>query len=261
MLRAYAVFLDGIKNDLELSQIAFRTAEEVEEENSRKHVMREKKESRSIPRLNKAGHRVRKFVESSSEGENEGEGYEGLSAEEEIAKRKSNLLTNIYFLEFEAAPVLTVSKPKRSDLARYRQYKYEIEKTRSSSLRSLEISTKISILGKFFCKRNTNFTVLFCDILAIYIGSKLMLNVYTRNVELLDLSQESASAIHIIPNYVRQMQLGATNTGPLNVSHPRSAVDAIENDLRRESDAIASMINDNLITEITLDSIKRKISI
>ena len=60
--RAYAVFLEEIKNDLEYSQIAFRTADDVEEENARKHIQKD-----SIPRINKAGNQVKKFVESDDE--------------------------------------------------------------------------------------------------------------------------------------------------------------------------------------------------
>ena len=37
VLRAYGSFLEDIKNDVELAQIAFRNADEIEEEKARQH--------------------------------------------------------------------------------------------------------------------------------------------------------------------------------------------------------------------------------
>ena len=38
ILRSYGTFLEEVKNDLEYSQMAFRTADELEEERSQKHA-------------------------------------------------------------------------------------------------------------------------------------------------------------------------------------------------------------------------------
>ena len=48
VLRSYAVFLDEIRNDIEYSQLAFRTAEELEEERSRKQKKKSKKFAKKV---------------------------------------------------------------------------------------------------------------------------------------------------------------------------------------------------------------------
>lgn len=46
LLRAYAIFLEEVKNDLELSQIAFRSADELEEENTKRTHKKHKKDKK-----------------------------------------------------------------------------------------------------------------------------------------------------------------------------------------------------------------------
>jgi hypothetical protein len=65
VLRAYGVFLEEIKNDIELSQLCFRTADDIEEEQSKKkkkgsHSKKEKKEKKE--KGNKVGNAVKEFV-------------------------------------------------------------------------------------------------------------------------------------------------------------------------------------------------------
>ena len=87
-----------------------------------------------------------------------------------------------------------------------RQYRRRIEKSRSSALKKLSASVKISML------------VLFLDILAIFITSKILITEYKSSLSLLDRARTMTGETKNIAHYGRLMELIATNTGPQSVT-------------------------------------------
>ena len=83
-----------------------------------------------------------------------------------------------------------------------------------------------------------------------------MINFYINNVQLMDYSVQVATAIQTLPGDIRQLQFIATDSGPSNATDPVSTVRDMEYELGEYAEAVADMINDNLIAEISMDILR-----
>ena len=100
--------------------------------------------------------------------------------------------------------------------------------------------------------------VLLADVLTIFISSRILIGTHHHSFHLLDLSQQSAAYIQHIATTVRQLEFGARQTGPLNITDPVQYVKDAKEIVVGNVDYIHSLVDNTLVRDMSDSDVKSK---
>ena len=111
-------------------------------------------------------------------------------------------------------PVVTEPKRvKRADIARHKQFKTSLEKTKSGATRRLDIAVKVTLF------------VLLLDISVIFISSQLLATEYTTSLGRVRDSIEASHSTYAITYGFRRMNWLANGIGPEPITNVNKQID------------------------------------